>query len=256
MAFTVSYAEMHGYPRSEWNAGEFEAERRVLVAWDDRFNFLVELNAYPNFLYPYSEGPAEATAQRAKIFPFGKSTAGAGSSLADYEYALIQIFHTTRGPSYNPNYGFIIERLSRAGAAIAVDPTNLRWASDSEQVLPNDAPVFDRIDLEYHVSFRQQISLPSWILSRPGLCNSNAFPTAGLGIVFAAQTLKYMGADVTAKYAMSRLPRYDIDATFKYKPSGWNTYWRPDLNGGEWDTIKTAGGDNYIQHTPVFMDLI
>lgn len=256
MSFTVSFSEMHGYPKSEWNAGEFESERRVLVAWDDRVTFLSELDTYPNFLYPYSDGPSGATARRARILPFGKSTAAAGSSYADYEYALVQIFHTTRGPSYDPNYGYIVERLMVGGRAFAVDPTNLRWASDNSDIALNDSPVLELGELEYRVSFHQQISLPSWILSRPGLCNSNVFPTAGLGIAFGAQTLKYMGSDVTATYSMSRLPRYDIYATFKYKPSGWNTYWRPDLNGGGWDTIKTADGDDYIQHTPVFMDLI
>lgn len=256
MAFSVSFAEMYGYPKSQWDEGEFDAERRVLVNWNDRVKFLTELDAYPNFLYPYSDGPEGATARRAKVVPFGASTAAESSSYADYDYALIQIFHTTRGPQWDTTLGVhITERLYPAGQYKMVSRTNLRW-EDGEEVEAGDEPRLDDTLYEYEVKYQRLLSVPTWVLTRPGVCNSNAVTGKVIRIEFAAQTLKYTGCTISVTWSLGRVKRYDVSANFLFKASTWNKFWRPDGGAsGAWEIMKIAGGGQYIQHTPVAINV-
>lgn len=259
MAFSVSYAEMHGYPRSEWDQGEFDAERRVLVAWSDRVTFLNELDVYPNFLYPYADGPAGATAKKAKIFPFGASTAASGSSLASYQYALIQIFHTTRGPQWDTTLGVHIqERITPAAQYYMASRRKLRWYNDNAELSPNDEPRLDDTLYEYTVKYSRLLSVPAWVLTRPGVCNSNSVTCQTIPITFVPYTLRYTGATISVSWSLGLTKRYDVSASFLFKSSGWNTFWRPDggtAGTGGWEKLKTQAGNEYIQHQPVVINV-
>jgi hypothetical protein len=259
----VTQAEMHGWPRGKWTQGEFDGTRRIMCFWTDAAALLAELDTdpfWPDVAYPF--GPKDALIRQAEVVPFGKSTAEAGSTTASYQYAIVNCLYSTRGPKWDAiNNMYVEEVLDPAFHSFAVDPTNLRWDSDNKQVMPNDAPIDHDVLYEYRVYFHNLTSLPAWVLSRPGLCNSNSFPTARLGIVFAPETLKYMGCTIHGRYSLAKLPRYDLVARFTHKWSEWNKFWRPDKVGnsgyaGTWEKIKTKAGDEYKQHPPVYMDLI
>ena len=213
----VSYEELDGWPRSTWDQGDFDGERRMLCAWSDRVALLNELDANP--FWPtsnYPEGPADALIRSARIFPFARML---GNTYAEYEWCVILARYSTRGPQWDAiNKLYIEETLDPSGMSFSVDSENLRWVSDEEPVLANDAPTNHDYLVEYQVSFHFLTSLPTWILSRPGLVNANTFGTAGLGFVsFAPGTLKYMGSAVRGTYSLAKLPRYTVTAKFSYK---------------------------------------
>lgn len=253
----VSYSELYGWPKGKWNRGDFDGRRRLLCYWDDVLALLLELDAAPGWPWTaYPWGAADATIREAEVIPFGKSNAPLASQSADYEFAIIDCLYTTRGPKWNTDYNVFVEETLEAGFnSFAVDATDLRWESDGAQVQPNDAPINHDSTVEYIVYFSNLTSLPAWITARPGLSNAGSFATAGLGIVFSPQTLKYLGCRVRGTYSLGHLPRYDLTAKFSHKWSGWNNFWRPD-GGGSWEGMVTKDGAPYIQHPPVAMNLI
>lgn len=266
MAFTVTYTEMDGWPRGGWQAGEFDAERMIRVAWTDRAQFLAELDTYPNNQYPYADGPADAIVRRVKTIPFGASTAASGSSLASYEYALIQVWHSTRGPVWNTLLSCLVqENLFPAPQLKFVSRQNLRWKSDNKEVLASDEPQLDDTLYEYVVSFSRLLTLPAWVLTRPGVCNSNSVaillnPTLGTwALTMQPETLKYNGCEISGKWSLGLVARWNVTASFLFKGSKWNWYWRPDggpLQQGGWEQMVTKTGADYIQHTPVPISLL
>lgn len=252
----VSYEELDGWPQSYWDRGDFYGERRLLCAWSDRVSLLNELDAdfqWPTSLYP--EGPSAALARTARVIPFGRMPLTSSQNYAEYEWAIIQVHYSTKGPKWDAiNKLFIEETMDPAFMSFSVDNANLRWKNDDKRVEPNDAPVNHDCLLEYQIAFHFLTSLPTWILARPGLCNSNTFITAGLGISFAPYTIKYMGSSIRGTYSLAKLPRYHVTAKFLFKWSEWNKFWRHDT--AAWEYMVNKDGDDYIQHTPVVMNLI
>jgi len=257
MAYSVSFAEMHGYPVSKWESGEFDAERRVLVAWGDRVTFLEETDSYPNCCYPYGDGPSSALAYKAVVHPF--SGMDGSSGFATYEFALIQIFYSTRGPVWDTDLSVLmLEEMRQASQYGIVSKKNLKWASDGAELGPNDEPRLDSPLYEYTISFSRLLALPAWVLTRPGIVNAGVVSGKQINLAFPAQTLRYTGCDISCVWSMARVARFNVTARYLVKLSGWNKFWRTDggPNGtGGWESLKTTSGNDYIQYEPVAMTL-
>lgn len=251
MAISVNYEELDGYPRSTWESGDFDAERRVLVAWSDRVQFLVELDTYPNNLYPYSDGPAEAIVRRAKIVPFD-APGEPQDVLATYQWAIIQIIHSTRGPEYLPGLNIQVrERYFPAYSYQTVSRAGHHWQPDGKPVQANDEPRRENVLSEYHCELINLLSLPGWVLTRKGVINTMPVQPLILGTPpFAPYTLKYEGCTIEGKWSLGKLRRYDVLARYTHNPNLWNHFWRPDggddgTGGFEKQTNKK--GNEYIQ---------
>lgn len=258
----ATYYEVHGWPVVRWDQGECDCERRLACFWEDLLDVLYDLDTNPGWPWQdYPHGAADGLIRTATVRGIGKSESALLSATQAYKWAIIDCRYSTRGPKWNPNYGYIEEQLINAGQAFAVDVTNLRWKSDSTTVKAGDAPILDRDLLHYRVNFINIIALPSWVLTRQGVCNSNVFTTATLMVgtpftplSFAVETLKYCGIAVRGKYSLGYLPRYSLTVDFEFRDVGWNKHWRHDTFA--YETLKTTTGSDYIQHTPVVMDLV
>lgn len=262
MAITTDHWELHGWPRSTWENGVFDGERKLLVPWGDRATFLGELDTYPNNQWPYADGPSGAYARKARITPFSGAPASP-SSLASYDWSVIQVWYSTDGPQWDSSLGAMIqENLYPASQYSVVSRAKLKWKSDGRALSANDEPRLDDTLYEYVVRLSGISHLPSWVTTYPGVCNSNVVSTkilqtsAGF-IGFPVETLKYNGCVAEATYAMGTTAKYEVVAKFLYKKSGWNKFWRPDggTGAGGWETLQTAEGDDYVQHTPVSISL-
>lgn len=242
MAFTVSFAEVHGWPRAKWEAGQFTAERRVQVYWEDQYQFLAELNQYPNYLYPYSNGPADATARAIEILPMGKSTAS--GSYASYQWAIMRIIHTTKGPRYSQLQKWSLnEQLVPSYQTSAVDTTGMTWTSGGVAVAANEAPWLDAVEYDYIVTVAEAPRVPPFVMASPNIINWDAVPTSFLGVTFPPRTLRYCGADVRVSYSMGTTAKYTTVLRYKYKHSEWNKYWRAKTQA--WETMSINGSVYY-----------
>jgi len=261
MSFTVSFAEMLGYPQSEWQQGEFDAERRVFVAWSDRVQFLLELDTWENAQYPYSDGPANAFVRHVRIQPVGKQIATYGS-YANYNYCIIQIFHSTRGPQWDHTLGVILEeQIHPAGQYQTVSTRKLKWSSDSKWVEQPDAPRSDWTLYEYTLHYQRLLYVPNWVNIATNVVNAYPFFTktlytaAGMKLAFPAETLRYCGSSVSCTWSLGKVARYDVLARFLYKDSGWNKFWRPNGvdsdTGGAWEQMKLETGETYKPYKPI-----
>lgn len=249
----AAYCEVHGWPKGKWERGDFDGERRLHCYWADVTAVLADLDGSPQWPWQaYPWGAADALIYSAEVVGIGQGKAAGGSQTAVYDRALIIAKYTTRGPRYNPTYGHIEERWVSGGESFAVDHSQLRWA-DGSTVDPNDAPIVHRDIGEYIVTFHNLTAVPAWVLTRQGGVNSTTFSTIGLGLVFAAGTLKYGGCQISGKYSLGYLPRYHVTAKFEYRNVGWNKHWRP--GAVEWQAMKTVDGANYTQYPEVGMSL-
>jgi hypothetical protein len=255
----VAFAEMHGYPKSRWEHGEFTSERLLMCYWADRVDVLFWLDA--NFFYPYADGPQEALIRGVHIEPFGVSTASEGSSYAAYEWCLLRVIHSTKGSKWNAyNMVRMEETIYPSASLLSVPLDNLRWASDEEPLPEGMRLGYDEHRMDYVVKFERLKMLPSWILTWPGTVNANLLISPTYGLYFQPGVVKYMGAvcrrvqNFSPYGGIGSVPTFDVTAMFQIKPSGWNKYWRADTM--TWDDIETTDGTPYIQYPTINMNFI
>lgn len=253
MAFTVPFQEMYGYPRGRWKDGVFTAERRLLIPWQSRQQFLIELSQYPNFLYPYDEGPQIAIVRSAETIPYADSNAAAESSYASYNWCIVRLLHSSDGAVWDTNYGaYFEEEILHAGMNVRLPTNKMTWASDGKSI--DDYPL--NLDLplyEYVLKVKQLGTLPAWVLSRPGTVNSNPITTPVFGtLVFGPYTCRYNGCNIRASYVSAGIAaraylQYDMTASFLIKESRWDRYFRAETQ--TWEAINTPSG-TFQQYTP------
>jgi hypothetical protein len=248
---------MTGWPRSGWKNGQFEATRRLLCDWGDRFALLDWIDRYPNSIYPYADGPADALASQAAVEGMGEQgnetytpTDGLRSpmALATYEKAVVTIKYTTEGPRY---FGgtLISEWLLPDVESHPLNPALFRWTNNTGKVLDEgERPVFTRYGLQYVIRFHRLLAVPAWVLGRVGTCNSNVVGGGLLGLTFAAQRLLYQPPTIKTSLTTGTLTTYEVTTHYKYHPAGWNKFWRQST--GQYENIYLANGAQYIQYPP------
>ena len=242
MSFGISHYEMQGYPKSRWKDGHFYGTRKVRVAWYERDDFLEQLDTADNNGWPYVDGPtAYALARHVTIEPLpAKITGtGTGSSQASYEWALITIEYTTKGPQSDGHGAWIEEWIKPFVRYMRIDQKGLTWAAGAAAVEPGDAPALVRYGLEYHRKYHRLPSVPWQATNWVGYVNSDALIAPTISQAFPAGTLLYAGADISTRVSMSKLQRYDVKYSFLYWPGGWNKFFNPAT--GTFDSINVNG---------------
>ena len=244
MAFTIEFEELHTYPRSVWQRGIFVGTRQLLCAWDDRDTLLAELDTWPNNKWPYDDGPSTALADRVAIESHGKQTNAPGTE-ASYEKARLTVRYTNAGPQGFDNGATLVsERIEMQSEAHQLDAHWFRWDSGTGAYLDdNEGPVLLEDGLVYVVRFHRAWAIPSAAISRVGTVNSNIVGTWLLGLSFAPETLKYMGPSIQTAHSLGRLLRYDVTFRYRYRPVGWNVFWRAST--ASYQPIYLAGGSRY-----------
>ena len=220
---TVAYAEMQGFPIGKWKGGYFDGRRQLKVAW---LEAAALLNALENTSWPYSDGPNSCTPSEATIRPFPGCQQRGSGSLASYEYALVDVLYTTRGPRWINNQK-VTEEINPFAKALPVRPEGKLFWNDGTAVTNN--VILRENGLQYDITFNDLTSMPSAVTDYCGYANSNTVTSLTLGRSFAPETLLYVGPKVTAVYSWGHLPRYNVKYSFHYWPYGHNKVFRPGV---------------------------
>jgi len=238
MAISVTYYVVDGFPQSTWNSGEFVAVVKFWCAWDDRVTFIEEIGTYPDSQYGWGEGPSDALAREIEVRPWPKSRQKGSGTTPDYDWALVTVKYTTRGPRYS---GGVLadEWLQPFSMYQRLDHRQLQW-SDAAPVLPGDAPRKTFYGLEYVRKVYGADSIPAAAYNMAGYVNNNNVVSLFLGKTFGAGTLLWRPPSVHVRWNTAGAAKMDITYHMVWNPFLWNKHVRAKT--GALDTIHDKNG--------------
>lgn len=262
MAFSVSFWEHAGWPRELVFVDAFAAERKLVCAWGDRQTLANEILSTGNNVYPYnSSGALVSHVPRIRPLVNGKETQGAQVHMADYELAVVTVNYSTKGriTGVTPGGNLISEWMSTGSTFKTLDRTQLAWAAnDGEPLKPGEG--LDKIEPvgNYVLLYNSLPVLPGSVLTQPGTVNNAGVSTYLLGLTFAAETLLYMGSNITRSLNALGVTAFQVRHKFRYKANadefgvhGWNYFWNTATNKYEQVFVAGAGGVRVKPFTPV-----
>ncbi len=258
----VNFAEMHGYPQSRWQLGEFTATRKVICDWSDRVQLLLDIGgSWEGLSYPYPEGPVDGAA-RSTAFAFSVTcapllaeqrqddalTAAAGQSVAEYDKAVLTLLYSNRGIQWDHSLQrWYTERLTIYAENESVDNEQLHWVNEDGPTPGLTIPK-TFYGWEYTLILHGLIVVPVSVLALVGCTNANAVAMAN-GLIFAPETLLFKPPELEHSAGSGTLDKWELRYKYLYKPTGWNKYWRAELL--DYYPLYVASGAQYIQYPVV-----
>ena len=256
---TITFAEMHGYPVSHWQLGEFTATRKLICDWSDRVQLLLDIGgSWEGLSYPYPDGPVDGAA-RSTAFAYSVTTAALPAeeredtalsatkqqSLAEYDKAVLTVLYSNRGMQYDSGSGnYYTEKFAPVALHESIDNTKLHWVNGSgPMVKPAMGKIF--YGWEYTLILHWQTGFPINVGTLIGSTNQNALVTYS-GPSYAAETLLYTPPTVEHSATMGSLDKWVVTYRYTYHPWGWNKFWRVETEAFE--SIFRADGTRYIQY--------
>jgi hypothetical protein len=260
---SVDYYEEVGYPKSRWEEGEFIATRRLICDWADRIALINELDTHPQNQYPYPDGPLDAVAFHTMVEGFGEQgkeeyTVDPGGddqhivTLATYPKARVTVKYSTIAPRYIGGGTLISEWCLPYTETHRRNGALFRWDSGSGIVVrPEEGPHQIAHGMIYVVKYHKELAVPAWVLGRLGCVNPANMGTNLLGLTFAPETLLYEPPTIRTSYTAGMLERFDITVHYKYRPTGWNTWWRTAT--GQYEAMYLAGRSTAYREYPLWV---
>lgn len=243
--------------REQWTAlGHFEATRWVLCAWEDRHALVSELGAYSSGggqWWPYGTTMLARLAA-ATCYGYGRSSYTV-EGLAEYEWALIELFYSTFEVPYDAVAPYLLsESIDSFTEHLIYEKDEDRgwtWTDSGGPV--NQAVGIASFGLRYLLTLYDLAEPPSAAAAYLGYCNASAWSTATLGLVFQAQTLLLADVRIDRTVRLATLPKYTMTYVFWFRPNGWNKFWNSET--GAWETI-TSGGAQLVPYPTVDFTLL
>lgn len=258
MAFSVDYQELAPSPNSRWRNGVFQATRMLQCAWTDRVTFLLELDTYPNNIYPHDEGPAPpyaALAQSVQIRGYDQVSSGGTSPVKiAYDTAVLTVEYDNRGP-YIIGGQKVTERIRPSAYVKRLPAERLRWENNAGPGVDyGDAPSYPLFFATYEITFHELTSVPGNAYAYVNYVNSNPVTCYTIGHTFAAGTIVKRMPDVYQVTTMSGSPATNVKYMFEINPFGWNNHFRTPaaLNGANpWQPMYVDAGGQLVLYPSV-----
>lgn len=267
---TIAFRELDGSPYELFSADGMTAQRRLVVAWEDRHALVAHLLGEEYALglpppggYPGRSGvtaievrvepwPAEAEPRAAMNDPASELNGYSGRwALVTVDYAL---------PDREPGRGdlppvaahtFLTYRMELAGQTIRVPGETFRWETDGAIPVPPEAIPPLRVPIIEHQITWHRAPLPPWSAIRHAAGCVNAQPFLGAlpeTILFdgAIARRQFIGVDLEGTAAFGWRLTYIFRERSIKTPGGivgWNHAFRslPASNPG-WDRLTTLDG--------------
>ncbi|MFZ5828747.1 MAG: hypothetical protein ACOY3P_01600 [Planctomycetota bacterium] len=267
---SIAFRELAGSPHEFFGPAGMRAERRIVVAWEDRHAMVALLigQGYPLAGTPPSAYPGRPAivAAEVKLEPwpavpaaqaaFDDVTADLNSydgrlALLTIEYKWLE-FVLPRGDLPEPEPGTLLTYRMELGCEyVPIAGLSLRWVAAGEVPVPPDAVPAVRVPIvEHHVTWHR-VTDPPWQAIRQctGTVNQNAFLGA------AAETVLFDGAVASRQFVgLAELdqPHFGWKITYIFREKaikaagqvfGWNHHYRelPADNPG-WDKLVDGDG--------------
>lgn len=280
---SVPFKELPGSPVETFGAEGLRAQRRVLVAWEDRHRMVLELlgdgqqfGGLPSAGYPACSA-AIAAEVRLEPWPpapddqgpFADITVQLNSYSGKFaqivvDYELLDTSHARRDLPQAQQGTLLSYRMDFGGEYLTLAGETLRWESDPTIPVPAAAVPTIRVPVsEHHLTWHRAVN-PPWEAMRScaGTVNQSAFLGA------PAETVLFEGATADKRFLGIdglRLPAFGWQITYVFRERtikaggstfGWNHRYRPlpqDFPG--WDRLVDQRGQPLYRtsdFTPLF----
>lgn len=265
MGFSVTHAELPGYPKEEQERFYFRATRKLICDWADRHTLAAEALHFPGDLYPYKTSYL-ARAQSAGIEPFVARVGGTGDAneRASYDKAIVTIVYETPGadtPQALEGSGTAAikysETMDPRSEMITLDHGGFEWP-DGTPLEPDESPSRLVNGWEYSFTIHNALTLPNSALTLTGHVNSGAVIPRLINNMFEAETLLYLGPSVSRVTEIGTQPssasisgsrsstKLNVVHRFWYRPGGWNKFQRSVSSASDgFEAIYESGGGEY-----------
>lgn len=264
----IVYKERPGSPREYLRLGLVEAERKLLVDWEDRLVLCRELLGYwsggifyPPALYvPEGNEPLfNIYAYDCNVEPLVSTPDTAGLS---YKKAIVTVKYKYQQLDYiddNPTY--VTESIEPAAEFLTLTRKGLYFGTGASAVpLDEDmeAPAMIIRMVDWVYTIHGALSLGSAFYNLPGKVNNASVYSYALNRTFPAETLLCGNPSASREITRQGFPLWTVTYRFTYKnhgtlasPMGWN-YWprtdAADSTGIDFERI-TDGTNNVPIYT-------
>ena len=261
---SITHAEQPGSPTEGFDdEGNFTAERRVRVAWADRFNLAEKYRGYSKavgtagdriFVQPHRDPDfARAVVLTVGMEPFTNVVLArqGDTRFAAYTEAELVLNYGIPPFGTGANEAEVMdlasESLDFAAEFITVPEKNLFWASDgTDRLLEGQAPgkvlkTMEWVYTQYYVP-----TIPALAVALIGKVNSTAMTSSRLGMTFDVETLLFNPPAVSRNITSEGVGAWQLTYRFSYKPWGWNKFFK----GGH----GTVAGANLILDAQTIYD--
>jgi len=254
MAVTVTYQEMSGSPQVGLDEAGFTATRQLLCAWTDAFTLITQLlgsvalnsSGQPVYLNPEAfPGIPSARVRKCAYEPYqgeqqGALNNGVDLSVATYRMAKVTVQYAT--PTFDPGdpgqpsttEAFITETLTPSVSFLTISPQDAFWDSSQTVRLDFQTPLAVAIGQMEYIYQRRRLPdpLPSQLFSFVGKCNSATVTSTRLNYTFPAETLLYVGSELSRETVIlpngaTSVKAWDVKQRYKYRQFSWNEFFKP-----------------------------
>lgn len=122
-----------------------------------------------------------------------------------------------------------------------LDHRFFRWSS-GEPLAEGEAPGKLEPMLRLVKRFYNRLLVPTAIITYPGYVHSGVH-VSSLGFVFPTETLLFLPDPVERTVTTAGSSGFNYSTSFKFKPQGWNKYWRPSTQS--YEEIELPNGSTY-----------
>jgi hypothetical protein len=272
---SLAFKELAGSPQERFRADGMTAQRRIVVAWEDRHAMVAQLlgegyalGGAPQTSYPGRPG-LMAMDVRLEAWPASPDCQAAfddvAAQLNSYsgKFALLTIDYElpdvagTRGDLPPPQPGtYLTYRMELGGEYMTLSGQTMHWQSDGSLPVPPDAvPTLRAPIAEHHLTWHR-VAAPPWTAIRhcAGTINQSAFVGA------APETMLFDGATAVKQFlGVNELqqPQFGWKITYVFREKtiktgygvfGWNHRYRcvpRDAPG--WDRLADVNGQCLYQ---------
>lgn len=252
----VDFYELDGYPQENRdNLGNFQATRKLLVAWDDRSELRESLLAGNGQIYPYITAFGARVTGVASV-PFGKLRDDPlAPSRAAYDYAMFTVrydtpktgepvVHPDPAKAANPET-MLSETLEPSVEALRLPHTAFEW-TDGTPLAEEEAPVRTVYRMTYALTRFRLTALPDLKNLVYKINDATVSPVLMAGPYdapdwsFPPHTLLFQPPTVNYSAADDGSTRLDVTYRMHYKEEGWRTFWRSSSKS--YEAIREVGG--------------
>jgi len=243
---TVAFEEFENSPQEHWGEdGYFQAKRRLLCAWSDRYSLLSYMATGGGRTYPYFKNVSVYSCG-ATIIPFNdEPSAGDDDGEISYGSAVVTITYALQ-PWYPRaiNNFMVVEELNPFREYRTLPKAYCHVGSAS-----GDAPKVDpRImtgGLEYTLTFYDLSYATSAGLDMLYTCNQNLWATYLLGVYFNPEMLLLTNVAPRVQARMGETNKKVLTYQMWYR----NVSWQKDLTENGWEYIYNDAGDLIVPTT-------
>lgn len=222
----------------------FSASVRLRCAWSDRQALIDDLLSTPR-AWPKSSGltpycvHASAVAEEMVYTQNGQGISYNEKAVvtAEYNTTIIDVASESIEPCIE---------------AIPLPFTRFNWTGQGGALLQEgEAPPLILRSLNLVRTRYRLAAIPTDILAATGCVNNADYVSDVLGgLVFPAETLLFLPADVQRSFTNFTSNGYTLTLKFSYKQQGWNKYWRAATAG--WESIYLNNASSRYLSYPLY----